>query len=354
MRQAVLLRTKLLTVVVLLGLVAAGLSAYYGSSRRAPTTFAGPVETITLGTDANLLTAAVRIAARKGYFRDEGLQVTIKEFQTGRLALEAMLRAEPLDIVTVAVTPFVLKSFDRQDIRIVATFVDSQDDDSVIANTDRGIGAVADLAGKRIGFPKGTSAHFFLEAVLVEAGLSPSQVAVVDIRPGDLPSALANQQVDAISIWEPFASRAQELLKSRAVKLSPAGTHRATFNFVAMQDFTQGRQPAIRKFLKAIERANLFIGDNKEEARTILAEELKLETAIIAKLMPKYNYRLFLDQLLVLDLEGQARWAVKSKLTDKTVPPNYLEFVFPDALRATKPEAVTLVTPARPKAKENP
>jgi len=120
--------------------------------------------------------------------------------------------------------------------------VDSQDNDKVIAHKESGIVTVADLLGKKIGYVKGTSAHFLLEILLVEHGLVPSRVEVVDIKPVDVPNALVNRHVDAIAIWEPYATQALELLHKRAVQLSPPGTYRATYNFVAMQDFIHKRQ----------------------------------------------------------------------------------------------------------------
>jgi NitT/TauT family transport system substrate-binding protein len=204
---------------------------------------------------------------------------------------------------------------------------------------------VPDLQGKKIGYVKGTSAHFLLEILLVEHGLTPAQVDVVDLKPVDAPKALADRHVDAIAIWEPYATQALELLQARAVQLSPPGTYRATFNFVAMQDFIRKRQHAVIRFLTAIEQANRLISDRQEAAQTIVTDRLQMDRAVVIQLWEKFSYRLFLDQLFVLDLESQARWAIKSRLTDKTVVPNYLHFVSFDGLQRVKPKVVTLVLP---------
>ena len=77
----------------------------------------------------------------------------------------------------------------------------------------------------------------------------------------------------------------------------------------------------------------------------IVAARLRLDRAVVAKLWEKFSYRLFLDQLFLLDLESQARWAIKSQLTDKTVVPNYLHLVSFDGLKSVNPKAVTVVPP---------
>ena len=168
---------------------------------------------------------------------------------------------------------------------------------------------------------------------------------MVDLKPVDMPNALANRHVDAIAIWEPYATQALELLHERAVQLSPPGTYRATYNFVAMQDFIHKRQQAVTRFLTAIDRTNQLISDQRDAAQTIVADRLQMDRAVVAKLWEKFSYRLFLDQLFLLDLESQARWAIKSQLTDKTVVPNYLHLVSFDSLKSVNPKAVTLVPP---------
>jgi ABC-type nitrate/sulfonate/bicarbonate transport system substrate-binding protein len=334
-----------LTMVTVLAVMAVGIGGYAWVSGHRALQPLGPVEHLTLGTSDRLMTSAVWIAEQQGYFRQEGLEVAIQEFQVGRLALQALLHGAPLDIVTVAPTPLVFQSFSRDDFRIIATFVESQDNHKVIANTESAVATVTDLRGKKIGCPHGTSAHFFLELLLVEHGLAPSQVDVVDMAHIDLHTALAARQVDAIAVWEPHATRVKEFLHDRAIQLSRPGTYRTTFNFVAKQESLHRRRHAVTRFLTAIERANRFIRDRRQEAHTIIADRLQMDKAAVAQILDQFSYKLMLDQVLLHDLENQARWAIKSRLTDYTVVPNYLHFVAVDALQHINPKAVTLVQP---------
>ena len=41
--------------------------------------------------------------------------------------------------------------------------------------------------------------------------------------------------------------------------------------------------------------------------------------------------------------QDEARWRIENKLTDQTMVPNYLDFIYIDALQAVKPEGVTLI-----------
>jgi NitT/TauT family transport system substrate-binding protein len=45
----------------------------------------------------------------------------------------------------------------------------------------------------------------------------------------------------------------------------------------------------------------------------------------------------------LIAFEDQARWRIKNNLTDKKDVPNYLNFIYLDALEGVKPEAVTII-----------
>jgi NitT/TauT family transport system substrate-binding protein len=95
-----------------------------GCSRNPPE----KIEKIVLGAETVPHSSPVWIAENKGYFRGQGLEVEIKEFESGRTALRSMLNAEGIDIATAAQTPVVLNSFSRNDYAIVAGMVYSDND----------------------------------------------------------------------------------------------------------------------------------------------------------------------------------------------------------------------------------
>ena len=59
--------------------------------------------------------------------------------------------------------------------------------------------------------------------------------------------------------------------------------------------------------------------------------------------MKRLKLRISLDQFLLTSLEDEARWAITSGLTQATEVPDYLGYVYSDALQAVKPEAMTII-----------
>ncbi len=50
-----------------------------------------------------------------------------------------------------------------------------------------------------------------------------------------------------------------------------------------------------------------------------------------------------LSQALILAMEDEARWRIDISLTDKNEVPNYLDFLYLEALEAVNPESVTVI-----------
>ena len=177
------------------------------------------IKEIILGSETSLLTAPVWIAENKGYFQEEGLNVRIKEFDSGKASFVAMLNTKDIHISTVAQTPIMFHSLSRNDFVIIAAMVTSENDVKVLAREDKGIKSPLDLLGKKVGITKGSTGEFFLELFLIYKGIVFSEVEAIDLKPPELPQALVDGRVDAICTWEPHISKTERLLGKKALIL---------------------------------------------------------------------------------------------------------------------------------------
>ena len=298
---------------------------------------------VVLGCEMSFLTAPVLVAENKGYFQEEGLNVRIKQFGSGRTALRTMLNEGNLDMVTVAQTPVMFNSFNRSDYAIIAAMVYSDNDVKVLVRQDKGIKNPPDLKGKKVGITKGSTGHYFLGLFLAYSDLLYSDIEAIDIEAPDLPQALADGSVDAIISWEPHIFNAKRLLGENALILPSTGIYREDFYFVCYKNFAKYNQDALKRFLRAIEKGEKFIQENKGEAINIVSERLRIDKELTSVIWRDFEFRLMLDQLIVIALEEEARWAIREGLTDKKKVPNYFDFIYMDALEEVKPEAVTII-----------
>ncbi len=298
---------------------------------------------IVLGCETSILPATVWVAENKGIFQKEGLKVIIKEFDSGRAAFNAMLTEGDIDMVTVAQTPIVLASFQRSDFAIVACMVTSDNDVKVCGRKDKGIKTPADLKGKKIGMTFGSTGQYFLFLFLLNYMMPVSEIQAVNLKTSELAKALTEGSVDAISTWEPNILNAKKGLGDNIVIFDSKGIFREDFYFVPSKNFLMNNPDAIKKFLRAIKTATEFMRRHKEESMDIVAKRLKLKRDLVALVWQDFNFRLMIDQTILMGLENEARWAVKNGLTEKKIIPNYLHFIYSETLSEIDPEMVTII-----------
>jgi ABC-type nitrate/sulfonate/bicarbonate transport system substrate-binding protein len=154
---------------VILGalVLAALLGGYAWRGRTPPAQPADPPEPMTIAANTRYVgTSLVFVAHVKGYFANEGLNVTVQPYTTGKSALDATLERRA-DLATVADIPIMFAVTKGQPVSIVATIAMVERDPGIIGRKDKGVLTLANLNGKRIGVTLGTSGHFVLDAFLI-------------------------------------------------------------------------------------------------------------------------------------------------------------------------------------------
>jgi NitT/TauT family transport system substrate-binding protein len=304
---------------------------------------AGPPEPLTIAVNSTYVgSGLVLIAAASGYFSAEGLAVTIQSHTTGRAALDSMLQGRA-DFATAAEGPLMFAVMKGAPAAIVATISTESGAHGIVARKDRGIAAPADLKGKRIGATLGTSSHFFIDVVLVERKVPAREVHIMNFRPEQMADALLAGKVDAVSTWEPYFGLSKEALGDAGAVMRTDGNFFVTFNVVGQRDFIRNNPATMKKLLRALIRAEEFAAKRPGEARALVASAIGIEVPALEALWPAFSLRVRLEQDLLTLLEAQSRWAIGNGHVDKTGIPNYLDFIYPDAMVAVRPDALTII-----------
>lgn len=283
------------------------------------------------------------VAEAQNHFAAEGVAVKVQECIGGQRCLKQLFDGQVV-LATASEMPVTLHSFTRADFAIVATFVSSSRDVKLIARKSAGISVVADLAAKRIGTVKGTSAHYFLDAFLLFHGIDPKKIELVALSPEQIEPALKAGQIDAATVWEPFAHKSMRALAGDGAVLPAARIYTETFNLIGSRKAITEREADVVKVLRALGRAQRFIREQPLQAQAILKARLQEDQGFIDATWRDFDYRLSLDQSLLSTLEGQARWALREgHVPAGSISANFLQFVDTGPLRKADPAAVTLV-----------
>lgn len=286
--------------------------------------------------------AMLQLAQEQGYFRAEGLDLQIREFPTGKAALEAVFDGAA-DLATAADLPIVFAILQGQPVSIVGTLATSESGYGVVARKDRGIATAADLQGRRIGLTAGTSAHFWLDAFLLREHMMSADVRVQPVPSENLTAALAAGEVDAVCTWQPYLGQALQALGANAVLLTRPGIYDSPWNLAGSGKTLAQHAPAIRRLLRAVLRAERAYAADPEAALAAIARARGINVAELRSQLGGIRFALRLDQSLLGSLEDESRWAMRSGIVPPGRLPNFLDHLAPDALAAVQPSRVGII-----------
>jgi sulfonate transport system substrate-binding protein len=139
-----------------------------------------------------------------------------------------LLVSSEADAATNSSTQAVLRSVAAPNLRVILTVAECSY--RIVARRSAGVTRVSGLRGKKVGTPLNTSAHFYLSKILRTAGLTEADITVVAVAQADMSAAMSKGDVDAVSIWEPWAQYSIQALGQDAVVLEDRSIYRELFN----------------------------------------------------------------------------------------------------------------------------
>ena len=284
----------------------------------------------------------LHIAAAKGYFAEEGLDLAIAPTTHGKAAMELMLQGKT-DLAAAADVVFTLAVMKGENLGTAASVLSVANDNAVVARRDRGIAAPRDLAGKKIGATFGTGGEYFLWAFLIRHKLPTESIELVDLPPGEIAQELAKGTVDAIATWQPVVFGAQAALGENAVTLSEPNAYALSFVVAGRSGFLKARPKAIEKLVRALLKAEQFSRAQPEQALMLVAGWLKIDLETMRPTWLDFHFKVDQLQSQLVTLEDQARWAMARGYVETRPVPNFLPNLYLDALLAVRPERVTVV-----------
>lgn len=320
--------------------VAVILVAVFGA-RLCPRSYSGKAEAINFGTVPTAATTLIYIAQGERFFAANGLSANLKDYATGMETTGALLKGE-LDIAWVSEFPFVRRAFAREPLSIIA-IVGRFNEQYIFGRKDRGISAVSDLKGKRIGIPRNTIAEFYLGRFLELNGIKIKDVTIIDVPPPQAMDAITSGSVDGVVAWEPYSSQIKVRLADSAVGLPIQGNQPGYGVITGRKEWISGHTDIVNRFLKSLVQAEDYLIRNPAAAKAIVRKRLNYDDVFTETIWSENEFPLYLDQSLILAMEDEARWMISNNLTTEKQVPNFLDFIYEDGLKAVKPKAVNII-----------
>ena len=297
----------------------------------------GPPLKVKIAVYPGEMSAPIAVAQEKGLFRSNGLEVTTDSYDSGALAVKALLAGEA-DVATASDYVFASSAFSSPDLRLLAE-IDWASNMWFVTTRDKGVSEEADLPGRTVGVPPGTSAEYALGGALSSEGLSRESVAVAYMAPDELSDALASGRVDAVVIWDPVANDIREEIGDDSLGWVAQGSHHYHRTLISKASILERKPEMSERLMRSTVEADRYIREHPNGAKSIVSRSYDLDRAYIDYAWPLNRFETTLDQCLLFDLDMQGRWFSDTKRAGRDVP-NYLELIDFKGLELADPEAV--------------
>jgi ABC-type taurine transport system substrate-binding protein len=119
------------------------------------------------------------------------------------------------------------------------------------------------LEGKKIAFPYGSIAHYFILELLNNADIKESEVELIPMELHEMTSALYENEIDLFSAWEPVVSAS----KKQHPYFFTAYQKITTGYLYFLKPFAKQQPEVVKQILAAIIRSIAWMKDNPENLR---------------------------------------------------------------------------------------
>jgi NitT/TauT family transport system substrate-binding protein len=180
-----------------------------------PASDALPVR-LAVGAQAQLIYLAVTLAQELGFYKQEGLAVTIEDFPGGAKALEALLGGSA-DVVCGFYDHTVQMAAQGKEVRAFVSIL--RYPGLVAVSGSPAVASIEDLKGKIVGVSAaGSSTQMFLNYLLVTHGLKPEDVSVASVgMSATAVAAVTHKTVDAAIMTDPAVEAVRKQLPATKI-----------------------------------------------------------------------------------------------------------------------------------------
>jgi NitT/TauT family transport system substrate-binding protein len=305
-----------------------------------PSRVVGQVETVKLGDLAAISNAAIYIAIEKGFFKEQGVNTEISNFDSAAKMVPALVAGE-LEVSVGSASAGLFNAVAQQaPFRIVADKGQTREGYgfSLLAVrkdlVDSGqVKTFKDLKGKKIALlAKGNIQHYLVGKMAEEVGLTINDVELSFLGAPNQVTAFETKAIDAAYAVEPWVARFTE--RGVAVRFRTPDQVKGLGSvqvgvIIYSGKFINERRPVAQRWMNAyLKAAELFHknGTKDPEIAAILEKYTKVPAKVIQTAIPPYqdpNGRVLRE-----NLADQAQWFTSNGMQQKVSIENALDLSF--------------------------
>ncbi|MFZ4517508.1 MAG: ABC transporter substrate-binding protein [Microthrixaceae bacterium] len=260
---------------------ALALAACGGSDSDETSASSGGTEKLTIGYSAWPGWFPLAVAEKKGFFKDQGLDVDLKFFGDYTASLDALV-AGKVDVNAQTLSDTIFAKSSGADQKIIVAGDNSTGNDAIIC--DASINSIEDMKGKTVAAEAGVVDHFLLLQGLATKGLTEEDIDFKGVKTDAAAAAFEGGEFDCVGVFAPFTVQALKRPGSKVIFSSKDFPGVIPDHLVATAAAVKDRPEDLQKLVNAWYATLDFIKANPDEANEIMAEKAGLSTEEYASL----------------------------------------------------------------------
>ena len=276
-----------------------------------------------------------------------GYKITWRKFGGGGDVIRAMASGN-VALGEAGSSPIAAAASQGLPIELFWILDDIADAEQLVARNGSGVMDVAGLKGKTVATPFVSTSHYQLMYALRKAGLGPTDVKVLNMRPPEVAAAWERGDIDATFIWDPVLAKVKANGKviDSAAEIAKEG--RPTFDgLVVDKAWAEANKPFMVEFVKQLAAVDSRYAAEKskwtpdsEDVKAV-AKWTGAAPADVPAGMAAYRFPTLVQQASATWLGGGAAEALKNTadfLKDQgkvqSLAPDYAPFVTTEYVKA--------------------
>jgi NitT/TauT family transport system substrate-binding protein len=255
----------------------------------------GGTDNVTAGVIPIVDVAPIYLGKEKGYFSDEGIDLTLQTGTGGAASVPGVVSGQ-YQFAFGNVTSLLVARDKKLPLKVLTNGVSSvgvagKDFGAVVVKKDSAITSAKDLAGKKVSINNLKNiGDTTIKASVRKAGGDPSKVQFVELPFPDAPAALQNNRVDAAWVVEPFLTQAiSQGARPVAWNFVDAAPDLSVATYFTSEKMLAEDPDLVKRFARAMNKSLEYADANPDEVRRILGTYTKIPADVVAKMtLPKF------------------------------------------------------------------
>lgn len=239
------------------------------------------------------LHAGVHLAAEKGWFKEQGLNVNVRDGR-GSVSTIQLVGVGEADVGMAQLGPMATaREKSGIPLKSIAGWVRKGDLAAVVDKT-AGISTIADLKGKKLALFAASPFLPFLDTFLKAGGLTRDDVNLLYVEPSAMMTTYTSGQADGVLTAGPYGQALAERDRPASLVLAEqAGISYPSYGYFSTESVIEGKEDILRRFLATQTRAFQYIYDGHvdEAVAAIISQraDLKLNPEILKSQIELYR-----------------------------------------------------------------